>query len=283
MEIRGHTDAARCGVGHATIDPTDSVRLADDNVQRMIASIWSVLDGSESPTVGAKGVGARAEGAEPGQEESAATRSVTHPLVTTESPAEKWQIGLDKAQAMLRATTQTGLWTVINPFARRYMMRLQHLWYPVVKKTLYLDMMFAWKTKSLRQHTCAQVFTDGVGFTYTYPVKKKSEAGDRLEKLFRTLQTIPEAIVTGGASKKIICLARLEAGLLESDHQMIMPPSATRSQSIQSTYNHLRPTLLPLAKLQTCNRVHLLLSGCIQVGIVDISKQNLQVILISRG
>jgi hypothetical protein len=72
-----------------------------------------------------------------------------------------------------------------------------------VKKTLYSDTIFAKKTKSLRQHTCTQVFTDGVGFTHAYPMKKKSEAGDRLEKLLRTLQTIPEAIVTDGAGEEI--------------------------------------------------------------------------------
>jgi hypothetical protein len=68
---------------------------------------------------------------------------------------------------------------------------------------LYSDIMFAQKTKSLRQHTCAQVFTDGVGFTHAYPMKKKSEAGDRLKKLLRTLLTIPEVIVTDGAGKEI--------------------------------------------------------------------------------
>jgi hypothetical protein len=92
---------------------------------------------------------------------------------------------------------------VINPLARQYMTRLLHLWYPVVKKTLYSDTMFPKMTKSLRQHMCAQVFTDGVSFTHAYPMKKKSEAGDRLEKLLRTLQAIPEAIVTDGAGEEI--------------------------------------------------------------------------------
>jgi hypothetical protein len=44
---------------------------------------------------------------------------------------------------------------------------------------------------------------DGVGFTHAFPMKKKSEAGDRLEKLLRTLQMIPEAIVTDGAGEEI--------------------------------------------------------------------------------
>jgi hypothetical protein len=156
----------------------DSVQLTDNNTQRMIASVRSVLDGSESPMEGAEGAEDRTEGADPEQEESAATRSATQPLISTEHLARKWQIGLNKAQATLLATMQTGLRMVINPLARRYTTMLPHLRYPVVKKTLYLDTMFAKMAKSLRQHTCAQVFTDGVGFTHAYPMKKKSEAGD---------------------------------------------------------------------------------------------------------
>jgi hypothetical protein len=132
---------------HTVVDPfddsyllewlIDSVRLTDDNTQCMIASICSVLDGSESPTEGTEGAGNRADGVEePGQEESAATRSATQPLVSTESLAQKWQIGLNKAQVTLPATTQTGLRMVINPLAHRYTTRFPHLWYPVIKKML---------------------------------------------------------------------------------------------------------------------------------------------------
>jgi hypothetical protein len=106
----------------------DSVRLMEDNTQRMIASVRSVLNGeSESPTEGAEGAGGRAEGTDPGREESATTRLATQPLILTESLAKKWQIGLDKAQATLQATMQTGLRMVINPLARRYTTRLPHL------------------------------------------------------------------------------------------------------------------------------------------------------------
>jgi hypothetical protein len=188
--VSSHTDLDPFDDGYLLERLIDSVRLTDDNMQRMIASVRLVLNGgSESPTEGAEGAGNRAEGAEePGREESAATRSATQPLVSTESLAQKWQ---------------TGLRMVIKPLAHRYTTRLPHLRCPVVKKMLYSDTMFAQKTKSLRQHTCAQVFTDGVGFTHAYPMKKKSEAGDRLEKLLRTLQTIPEAIVTDGAGEEI--------------------------------------------------------------------------------
>jgi hypothetical protein len=80
---------------------------------------------------------------------------------------------------------------VINPLARRYTTRLPQMRYPVVKKMLYSDTMFTKKTKS-----------DGIRFTHAYPMKKKSEAGDRLEKLLRTLQMIPETIVTDGAAEE---------------------------------------------------------------------------------
>jgi hypothetical protein len=145
-----HTDVDLFDNGYLLEWLIDSVRLTDDNTRWMIASIRSVLDGLESPTEGAKGAGKRAEGAEePGREESVATRSATQPLVTTESLAQKWQIGLDKAQVMLRATLQTGLRMVMNPLARRYTTRLPYLRYPVVKKMLHSDTMFARKTKSL--------------------------------------------------------------------------------------------------------------------------------------
>jgi hypothetical protein len=55
-----------------------------------------------------------------------------------------------------------------------------------VKKMLYSDTMFAKKTNSF-DSTRVQIFTDGIGVTYAYPMRKKSEADDQLKKLLRTL------------------------------------------------------------------------------------------------
>jgi hypothetical protein len=74
----------------------DSIWLMDDNMQWMIASVQSVLDGSESPMEGAEGAGTHTEGEESVWEESAATSSASQPLISTESLAQKWQIGHDK-------------------------------------------------------------------------------------------------------------------------------------------------------------------------------------------
>jgi hypothetical protein len=46
---------------------------------------------------------------------------------------------------------------------------------------------------------CAQIFTDGFGLMYAYPMKKKAEAGLQLEKLIMTLKMIPDMINTDGA------------------------------------------------------------------------------------
>jgi hypothetical protein len=66
----------------------DSIWLMDHSTQWMIASVRSVLDELDYPMKGPE---------VEGQEESAATRSATQPLVTvtTESLAWKWQIRLN--------------------------------------------------------------------------------------------------------------------------------------------------------------------------------------------
>jgi hypothetical protein len=61
-----HTDVDPFDDGYLLERLVDSVWLTDDNTQRMIASIRSVLNGeSESPTEGAEGAADRAEGADP--------------------------------------------------------------------------------------------------------------------------------------------------------------------------------------------------------------------------
>jgi hypothetical protein len=86
------------------------------------------------------------------------------PTLTKEVLAHKWHIGLDKAQKTLHATTHMGLRTVIHPLTHRYQTRQPHMCYPRVEKQLYFDTLFA-KTKSLRMHTCNQVFTNGTIIT----------------------------------------------------------------------------------------------------------------------
>jgi hypothetical protein len=80
--------------------------------------------------------------------------------LTKEVLVRKWHIGLDKAQKTLQTTTHAGLRTVIHPLTRRNQTRQPHMRYPRVEEQLFSNTMFA-KTKSLRMHTCAEVFTNG--------------------------------------------------------------------------------------------------------------------------
>jgi hypothetical protein len=76
-----------------------SVRLMDASSRRLFASVCSTLDGTATPG------GGLLDNEWSDREAAAARRSLTQPVVTMESLAQKWHIGLDKAQA----TTQTGL------------------------------------------------------------------------------------------------------------------------------------------------------------------------------
>jgi hypothetical protein len=89
---------------------------------------------------------------------------------------------------------------VIHPLTRRYQTRQPHMRYPRVEKQLFSDTLFA-KTKSLRMHTCAQVFTNGTAYTKFNPMKSKMEAGERLERLITELGVIPATIITDGAAE----------------------------------------------------------------------------------
>jgi hypothetical protein len=123
------------------------------------------------------------------------------PMLTKEVLARKWHVGLDKAQKTLHAATHAGLRTVIHPLTRRYQTRQPHMRYPRVEKQLYSDTLFA-KTKSLRMHTCTQVFTNGTAYTKFYPMKSKKEAGERLERLITELRVILPTIITDGAAEE---------------------------------------------------------------------------------
>ena len=48
--------------------------------------------------------------------------------------------------------------------------------------TWYTYTLFS-KQKSTIGNTCAQMFTDGKGFTYAHPMKSKVQAGDALQKV----------------------------------------------------------------------------------------------------
>jgi hypothetical protein len=122
-------------------------------------------------------------------------------VITQETLARRWGIGLKTAERTLRVTTQRGIRTFLRPFDRRLSTSVPQLSYSVLKRTMYSDTMFS-KVKSLRQNSCAQVYTDGQGYSLLYPLKSKSLAWMTIKSLISDMNAIPDAIITDGAMEE---------------------------------------------------------------------------------
>ena len=91
-----------------------------------------------------------------------------HNKFTAEALADNWCIGLIKAQATLKATTQHFKRSAILPISRRYradrFYEMKKLNSKFSTDTLWADV------RSINQHKYAQVFTHKCGFSVVYPM-----------------------------------------------------------------------------------------------------------------
>jgi hypothetical protein len=77
-----------------------------------------------------------------------------------------------------------------------------HLVFPTMcGKKLHTDTIFA-KICLLQSNTCAQVWTDGLGYSLFYPLKSKREAPMTVWKMVHDLQAIPDVIVSDGLGEQ---------------------------------------------------------------------------------
>jgi hypothetical protein len=102
-------------------------------------------------------------------------------IITKEDLARRWFIGLEAAEATLKATTQEGMRYVEGDMERRLRTSQHHLRFPTLNCTIYTDTMFS-KHRSVRGFNCAQVFTDGKGFYRVYPMQRKGDAHHALSQ-----------------------------------------------------------------------------------------------------
>ena len=110
--------------------------------------------------------------------------------------ARKWGIGLDKAKATLKNTTQDSIRSAILPLTRRYRTDLMSQRLRRLSATWYTDTLFS-KIKSIEGNNCAQLFTDGE-FVHITPMESKSEAGQALNALTRDIG-VPNTIIRDGS------------------------------------------------------------------------------------
>jgi len=110
----------------------------------------------------------------------------------------KWGIGLEKAKDTLRNTTQLNIRSALLPLTRRYRTNLLSQRLRRLNTRFYTDTMFSKIGTSLRGNTCAQIFTDGNGAVFAYPMRTKSEAGSQLLNLIQQVG-VPNELHRDGA------------------------------------------------------------------------------------
>ena len=127
--------------------------------------------------------------------------------------ARRWGIGLEKARKTLRCTSQAGFKERNKPTDRRYRTDTGSKFsnrYSTLSGKWYSDTMFA-TTTSIRAFSCAQITTNGDGYTKFFPLKTKADAFLGLADLVIN-EGIPEVLITDGskeqASKEWIALTR---------------------------------------------------------------------------
>jgi hypothetical protein len=123
-------------------------------------------------------------------------------------------VTLDVVSNTLKNTTQHAVRDGTMPMARRYKTSLQQLRYRRLKETWYSDTMKS-AVKSLRGNTYNQLFVNGKGWEYSYPMKLKSDAPTALTSAFKK-HGLPEIMVTDNAPE----LVKSEWGKLIKSHHV---------------------------------------------------------------
>ena len=116
-----------------------------------------------------------------------------------EDLSQKWCIGLDTANKMLKCTTQSGMQNIFVPLDWKVQMKAQWLEYPSINVKMYGDAMHL-KATGLSSKTSATILTNGKGFDHVYPWKTKNEYAKSLMKFIHNIG-IHKTLVTNGASE----------------------------------------------------------------------------------
>jgi len=110
----------------------------------------------------------------------------------------KWGIGLEKARNTLKYTTQMNVRSALLPLTRRYRTDLLSQRLKRLSARFYTDTMFSKVGTLLRGNKCAQIFTDGNGAVFAYPMQSTAQAGAQLLTFIQQVG-VPNEIHRGGA------------------------------------------------------------------------------------
>ena len=114
--------------------------------------------------------------------------------------SEWWYVGLSQANTTLNATTQRLVQSALLPLSHQY--RADRMYErPQIRGTIYMDTMGG-RHKSLDGNRYSQVFTNDSFFAVSYPMDKKSSAGQALKQFIAEFG-IPDRIVCDGLGEQM--------------------------------------------------------------------------------
>jgi len=116
--------------------------------------------------------------------------------------AQKWQIGLAKAQQTIKATTQRGVRSIANQnLSRRFRTNDRQLRYRRLSHDIFTDTLEANVPSWHRKNKYAQVYATDFGWTAAYPMRLKSDAHETLSILAQQ-KGVPPRIIMDNAREQ---------------------------------------------------------------------------------
>ena len=127
-----------------------------------------------------------------------------HTKLTAEILVERIAIGIPRASATLRVTTQRGVWSAIPPINRRYRAGRMYLTKRLTGK-FATDTLWA-KVKSLRSNVASQIYSHKCGFNAPYHLERTNgeKVGYSLSDFVHKYGA-PEYLTYDGAAVEMIC------------------------------------------------------------------------------
>jgi Reverse transcriptase (RNA-dependent DNA polymerase) len=118
--------------------------------------------------------------------------------------AKRWNIGLERANNTVKATTQRGVRSLLHPhLSRRFRTNDRQLRYRRLTHDIYSDTMESKTVSWFRQNRYAQVFGTNFGWSRAFPMKRKGDAHEALSLLAQRVGVPPHMIMDGSKEQQL--------------------------------------------------------------------------------